>query len=222
LWIELTTGKDSFRALNASPRRNVSVATFVRVNDDGAGRKVVPLFAAYQRKLAEFRETSLVSTIPATSNFDPNIAGQWFVNRHEVMPGTEILIEHRRRETTGFGERIEYLMIKADDHASLWRTTIELPRHELSAVSCVHMTGRYQIIDKDEQLSDEAADVWRDYLSIPEDYHVSDYLDPNQDEQFYYHTEMEKAERRTERVEVSTVGGRRRVKIRRSRKIKTR
>lgn len=208
--------------MNASPRRNVSVATFVRVDDDGSGRKVIPLFAAYQRKLTEFRETSLISTIPATSNFDPNMAGQWFVNRHEVMPGTEILIEHRRRETRGFGERVEHLLIKADDYAPLWRTTVDLPRHELSAVTCVHMTGRYIIVDSDEQLDKEAIAVWKDYFALEEDFHVSDILDPNQDEQLFYHTEMEKAERRTDKVEVSTVGGRRRVKIRRSRKIKTR
>lgn len=222
MWIEITTGKDSFRAQGASSKRNVSVTSFVRVEDDGQGRNVIPLFSAYQRKLKGFRETALTSTIPATANFAHNMAGQWFVNRHEVLPGTEILIEHRRRETTGFGERIEHLLIIADPHAPLWQTTLDLPPHELSAVPCVHMTGRYHIVESDTELSPEAVKVWKDHFALDSDYHVSDILDPNQEDRFFYHTKLEDAERTTEKVEVSMVGGKRRVKIKRSRRIKTR
>src|SRR6056297_1333426 len=104
MFIELTTGKDSFRQQGHSQRRNTSVSSFVRVENDGEGRQIVPMFAAYQKKLRGFRDTSLMATIPAALSYEPNVAGQWFRNRHEVLPGTEILLENRRRETEGFGE----------------------------------------------------------------------------------------------------------------------
>ena len=64
MYLEASTGKDSFRAQGASQKRNVQVNTWVRVENNGEGKKIVPIFEAFQKKLKFFRETSLVQTIP--------------------------------------------------------------------------------------------------------------------------------------------------------------
>jgi hypothetical protein len=223
MFIELTTGKDSFRAQGGSAMRNTSVSTFVRVDDDGEGRKVVPLFSAYQKKLRGFRDTSLVATMPATSSYDPALSGTWYRNRHEVLPGTEILIEHRRRTGQGFSERIEYLMLVADEDAPLYRIRLDLPHHHLSAVPCIFFEGRFTIVETDDQLPEHAPQIWRDYLGLEPEFDVADLLDPNQEEKFYVALVLEAA---IKRMKKSTViedsDGKKRIKIRRTRKINLR
>lgn len=223
MWIELTTGKDSFRAQGSSPRRNVQVQTFVRVPDDGEGRMVVPVFSAYQKKLKGFKETTLHSHIPATAAHGPAIGGEWFVNRHEVMPGTEILIEyrHRSRVTGSFGENIEYLLLIADPNAPLYSIVAELPRHHLAAVPHIFFEGRFEVIETDDQLSDTARTVWRDYLGLDDDFHVSDVLDPNQDKLFVFR-ELEARIKQNSKTEIQQHGDKTRLKIRRVRNVRTR
>jgi hypothetical protein len=223
MYIEATTGKDSFRKHGASQRRNTSVETFVRVRDDGEGRQIVPMFAAYQKKLEGFRDSQLTATLPATANYEPNIAGQWFRQRYEVLPGTEILIVHRRAETTGFSERTEYLLLIADDTAPLWRIRLDLPHHHLSAVPCVFFEGRFTIVSEDQQLPEHAPQIWRDYMGLEAEYDVADLLDPNQDEKFFVAMQLEGALKSNKRATiVEDAEGNKRVKIRRVRRIKTR
>lgn len=224
MFIELTTGKDSFRKHGSSQKRNVSVQTYVRVRDDGEGRKVVPLFAAYQKKLEGFRDSQLTGTFPATANYEPNIAGQWFRTRYEIMPGTEILIEYRSAQTTGFGERIEYLMLVCDENAPLWRIRLDLPHHHLSAVPVVFFEGRFVIVNEDKQLSEYAPPIWRDFMGLEDEFDVSDLLDPNQiDERFFVAVQLEAGIKPTKRTSiVEGKDGSKRVKIRRVRRITTR
>lgn len=225
MYLELTTGKDSFRAQGASPRRNVSLASFVRVADDGEGNKIIPLFVAYQRKLKYFKETSIVQSIPATSAHGPAIGGSWMVNRHEVQPGTEILLEYRQRDSTpgSFGERIEYLMIVANPDGALYSSSLHLPYHHLSAVPYIFFTGRFDVIDKDEQLPSAAIPIWKDFLNLDGDLHVSDLLDPNQDEKFWAFETLEPAVRRTKKVEKTVDSkGNERIRIKRVRNIRVR
>lgn len=227
MWLELTTGKDSFRQQGSSPRRNVSVQIFTRVADDGEGRKIVPMFAAYQKKLRGFQNTNLIQTIPATASYGPEIAGCWFNNRNELLSGTEILVEYRYRTAGGgFGESVEHLMLIANETAPLWQTRLDLPRHHLSAVPSIFFVGRYDIVDKDDLLTPEAIAIWRDYLSLDEDYHLSDILDPAQDEEdrVFLHTQLEARIKAASRIDRTTRSddGKSRIKIRRSRRVKTR
>lgn len=225
MYVELTTGQDSFRAQGSSPRRNVQLQSFVRVDDDGEGNKVIPVFAAFQRKLKYFKETSLKSTIPATEAHGPSIGGCWYVNQHEFRPGTEILLEHRIRDSTpgSFGERVEYLMLICNPDAALYNVQLKLPYHHLSAVPYIFFTGRFDVVSSDDMLPKGAIPIWKDYLNLDDDLHVSDLLDPNQEEQFWSFELLEAAVRRTKKVEkIEGADGKSRVKIRRSRNIRIR
>lgn len=196
----------------------------MRVKDDGEGKQVIPLFAAYQRKLKGFKDTSLIATIPATAAHGPNIGGGWFQNRHEVMPGTEIMLEYRRRDSTpgSFGETVEYTMLIADPHAPLYQMRLQLPHHHLSAVPYVFCTGRFDLLKSDKQLPKHSPQVWKDFLNLDADFDVSDLMDPNQEEQFWSYDELEGRVKSTERMErIETSDGTNRIKIRRSRRIKT-
>lgn len=225
IYIELTTGHDSFRAQGASGKRNVTVTAFVRVKDDGEGRTVIPLFAAYQKKLKGFRNKSLLSVIPATSEFAPNAAGEWFKNRYEVQIGTEILLEYRRRETKGFGEAIEYMLIKTDENAPLWQLRLELPHHHISNVPNVFFDGRFELINDDTQLPEHSVGAWKDYLGLDDEFKLSDILDTNAEdgENVFIPIQLEQRtikKRKTTIVEDAK--GSKRIKIRRTRNIKTR
>lgn len=223
--IELTTGKDSFRAQGSSMRRNVSVQSFVRVENDGEGKQIIPMFAAYQRKLKGFAESTMASTIPATSAHGPNIGGCWYVNRHEVLPSTEILLEYRVRDNTpgSFGERIEYMMLIADPDAALYQMRLQLPFHHLSAVPYVFFTGRFHMVDSDELLNPAGVPRWKDFLNLDKEHHVSDLLDPNQEEKFWTFDKLEDAIKRQRRVEqIENEHGKKRLKIRRTRNVRIR
>lgn len=223
--VELTTGRDSFRAQGSSSKRNVAVTAFVRVNDDGEGRSIIPLFAAYQKRIKGFREKSLLSAIPATANFAPNAAGEWFKNRYEVQRGTEILIEYRSRQTKGFGEDIEYMLIQMDDDAPLWQLRLDLPYHHISSVPSVFFEGRFELVSEDKQLPDHAVEAWKDYLGLGDEFDLADVLDTNAEEgeNVFLKLQLEARvakQRKTTMVEDAKGG--KRVKIRRTRNIKTR
>lgn len=234
MYLQLTTGKDSFRPQGISSRRNVSVQTFVRLSEpDEDGRLVVPLFAAFQRKRKGLGETQLVQTIPATSMFSANDAGQWFVNRHEVTPGTEILIEYRHLNPRGgFGEGREHLLIVADPNAALLRVRLELPYHALSAVPYVFFEGRFSLLKDDSELSKAAKAAWVKFMGVELDdgdgnpIMLADYMDPAQsvEDQFFHLTELEAAVRQTEKVIVTEDEntGKQKIRIRRLRNIKVR
>lgn len=225
MYVELTTGKDSFRAQGGSARRNVQVNTHVRVKDDGEGRKVVPVFAAYQKKLRGFKETSMFQTIPATAAHGPEVAGSWYVNRHEMLPGTEILIEYKHRDPhEQFSDATEYMLLLADNDAPLWRMRLELPRHHLSNVPFVFFQGRFEIIKSDDMLSAASLEVWHDYFALDDDLCVQDVLDPNNpDHKFFVSEELEARVRSRKKVErVETSDGKGRIKVKRTRAIKTR
>lgn len=221
--VELTTGKDSFKARTNNARRNVSVQTWTRVDDDGQGRQIVPLFVAYQTKLRGFRNTKLVNTIPATSNFSAGLAGEWYVNRHEVLPGTEIMLEYRHREAVGFGDQTEYMLLIAEDAAPLVQLRLDLPPHDMSAVPHIFFEGRFIVVREDSELSGPARLAWKDWIGIGDDYDLADMLDANMgDEAFFSTIELEAALKKTTRTEVKSEGGKRRIKIKRTRQIKTR
>lgn len=225
MFIELTTGKDSFRAQGSSSRRNVSLQTFVRVDDDGEGNKVIPVFAAYQRKLKYFKETSLKSTIPATEAHGPAIGGCWYVNQHEMRPYTEVLLEYRQRDSTpgSFGERVEYLMLVCNPDAALYNIQLQLPYHHLSAVPYIFFTGRFDVISSDDMLTSKSIPIWKDYFDLGDEFNVSDLLDPNQEEQFWSYEILEEAVRNPQKIEkIEGKDGKSRLKVRRSRNIRIR
>lgn len=224
MYIEITSGKDSFRAQGSSQRRNVNVTPYVRVKDDGEGNKVIPLFAAYQRKLKGFKERSLVQTIPATAAHGPNIGGAWFTNRDELLPGTEILLEYRHRDSTpgSFGEEVEYNMLIVDPNAPLYQMRLELPYHHLSAVPYIFTIGRFEILKSDDQLPKSAPKIWKDFLNLDEEFEVAHLMDPLQENQFWTYDELEARIKKTERVQrVEQKDGSDRIKIRRTRRIRT-
>ncbi len=226
MWCQLSTGRDSFRAQESSPRRNVSVSTFTRVPDDGEGQQIIPLFAAHQKKLRGFGQSNVVSIIPATDKFAENDAGQWFINRHELLPGTEVLIEYRwKKPTGGFAENIEWLLLVVDQNAPLWQLRIDLPRHFLSNVPAVFFEGRFEIIRTDDQLDAKALAAWRKHIHADDDYNLCDYLDPNmdgEDQQFRY-MELEPRIAVTSKMEIKEgEDGKTRLRIKRHRKIKIR
>lgn len=225
IYLEITTGKDSFRAQGASSRRNVQVTSYVRVKDDGEGKQIIPLFAAYQRKLKGFKDHSLIQTIPATAAHGPNIGGVWFTNRQEVLPGTEILLEYRRRDSTpgSFGEEVEYNMLIADPNAPLYQMRLELPHHHLSAVPYIFTIGRFDVLKSDDQLPEHSPPIWKDFLNLDEEFEVAHLMDPLQEKHFWTYDELEARIKQTERLErVEQSDGKKRIKIRRSRRIKTR
>lgn len=225
MWIQLSTGRDSFRAQNSSPKRNVSVSTYTRVADDGEGNQILPLFAAFQKKLKGFGKSNVVSVIPATDKFANNDVGQWFVNRHEVVPGTEILIEYRHRGSTGFRENIDYLLLIAEPQAPLWQLRIDLPNHFLSNVPAVFFEGRFELVKDDSQLDKKAVAAWRKHLGGDASLQVSDYMDPcmEPEDQVFRYIQLEAEVAVKQRVEIKeNADGKTRLRIKRGRRIKIR
>lgn len=225
MFVEFTTGNDSFRAQSGSQRRNVQVNTLVRVPDDGEGNTVIPLFAAFQKKLKHFRETKLVQTIPATANHGPEVAGQWYNNRHELRPGTEIMVEYKHRNPAAtFSDETEHLLLRINDTAPLYRCRLRLPHHHLSAVPYIFFVGRFEIIKEDGQLSEDALDIWCDWLGLDRnDFDLADILDPNMEEPYFAFEELEPAPKLRNKVtKKQTKNGRGALQIRRTRKIRTR
>lgn len=197
--------------------------SWVRVTDNGEGRKVVPIFEAFQKKLPGFREQNLVSTFPATQAHGPNIGGAWYVNRHELAPQTEVLLEYAHRDPhSAFGEETEYLLLVMDPNAPLYQLRLDLPRHHLSAVPYVFFTGRFEIVTSDDQLAEP--DVWMDYFDLlgEEGIMVSDILDSNSGDKFFFAAELEPRMKSTIKVKARvTQDGKKIMKIRRGRRIKT-
>lgn len=231
MWVQFTTGGDSFRAQGNSSRRNVSVQTFVRLQEKNKdGRLIVPLFAAYKDKERGFVKSDLIQTIPATSSFAENDAGIWFVNRHELLPGTEVLIEYRYRTSRGFSESVDHLLLVVDSNAPLYRLHIDLPIHHLSAVPVVYFEGRFELVKNDKQLSKAAVKAWQDFLGVEleddkrDPIMLSDYMDPSQalEDQSWVYVELEKGSKPTVKIETENEDGKSRVKIRRVRKVKIR
>jgi hypothetical protein len=202
------------------------VQTFVRVGDDGEGNSIIPLFAAYQKRIKGFSKTSVISVIPATDKFAMNDAGQWFVNRHEVLPGTEILIEYRHRSPLGgFKENIDYLLLVADPNAPLWQMRIDLPPHFLSNVPAVFFEGRFDLVSDDSQLDKRGLPLWRKHLGGDRSMQVADYMDPSMlpEDQVFKYIELESRVSRSAKVEIEeTQGGGTRMRIKRTRRIKVR
>jgi hypothetical protein len=225
LHIELTTGKDSFVRRGTSARRNVSVQTYVRVKQDGEGRKVVPLFAAFKNKLPGFGKSDTITSIPASDRFGTNAPGIWYVSRHEVLPGTEVLVEYTRRQNTGFQTAVEHMLIVAHPDAPLHRVRLDLPMHELSSVPNVFFEGRFYIVTEDDQLPAEAVAAWRKHLAHEdEEYQLSDVLDACQppEDRFFFPIVMEREQKKLAKAKVTktTVGAV--TKIRRGRAIRVR
>lgn len=182
------------------------------------------MFAAYQNKLKGFRESQLIQTIPATSKFQVNnTAGEWFVNRHEVLAGTEILLEYRKRNPRGgFAEDTAHLLLVMSEEAPLWRLRLDLPVHHNSAVPCIFYEGRFEIVNSDKLLPAASIAVWRDYFALDKEFEISDILDPNQDSLFV----AQQLEGRVKGIKAKTTiettkSGQKRVRIRRTRRIKT-
>lgn len=182
------------------------------------------MFAAYQKKLPGFRETQLLAVIPATTKFTANVAGSWYRSRHEVQEGTEVLIEYRRRDASGgFGESVEYLMFIASSTAPLYQLRIDLPEHHNAAVPNLHFEGRFDIVNEDKMLSPIAVTQWKDFFGLDNDFNVSDVLDPNQEERIWKEIMLEgRVRTATSKTLIETTDtGKRRVRIRRTRNIRT-
>lgn len=204
----------------------MSVSTYVRVADDGEGQKIIPLFAAFQKRLKGFGKTNIVSVIPATDKFAHNDAGQWFVNRHEVLPGTEIMIEYRNRASTGFRENIDHLLLIAEPNAPLWQLRIDLPPHFLSNVPNVFFEGRFELVRDDKQLTERALFDWRKHIGADDPaLMLADYMDPSMagEDQVFRYIELEGAVQAAAKLEIKEdAHGGSTIKIKRGRRIKIR
>lgn len=225
MWVELQTGKDSFRAQQSSPRRNVAVQAFTRVENDGEGRQILPLWQAFTKRLKGFGKQNLMGRIAATEHFAHNDAGQWFKTRFEVAPRTEILLEYRHRGTSGFAESIEYLLLVADPKAPLWQIRIDLPDHYLSAVPAVFFEGRFEIVDDDALLPTKAIEAWRKPFGFDKGYPLCFYTDACQpaEDKYFRLIELEARVKATSTVEVKEdADGKKHTRIRRVRNIKVR
>lgn len=223
MWLELFSGRDSFRAQDGSAKRNVSVQPFVRVTDDGEGRNVVPLYQAFSKKLKGFGKSALISRMSATEHFGHNDCGEWFKSRYEVAPRTEILLEYRHRATSGFQEAVEHIILIADSNAPLYQIRIDLPPHALSAVPCAFFEGRFIVVDDDKHFTPTALAVWRKHLGVDDEYPLCYYLDPLQEEKHFNLVELEaRIVAKTEIVTKETASGKPGLRIKRTRNIKVR
>jgi hypothetical protein len=227
MFVEITTGKDSFRRTpdGIHPARNARILSFVRVD-----KKVIPLFVAYKDKLKGFKETKIVESIPATTMFSEFTPGTWFRNRCEVLSGTEILIDYNRRDSNRtFGTRSSHLLLVVDPEAPLYSIRLPLPTHPYSSVPNVFFEGRFRVIDQTatDTLSDVANDVWLKYLGVDtsdeDGLWVGDVLDPSEDDPAFIFNILEKASRSGNSkaaVVMDNRTGKSRVKIRRTRKVR--
>lgn len=230
MYVQLTTGHDSFKATGSSRRRNVKVHTWTRVEDDGEGKQITPVFAAFQRRLKGFGKTATISNIPATNKFQENVGGQWFVSRHEILPFTEILIEYRHRnpEPGSFQDEVEYLLLIADQNGPLLRIRLEMPEHEHSAVPQLFFEGRFTVVTDDKQLDKKGREAWGKFLGVEDagpGVQVSDFMDVNMDttERYFSFIELEAAiPVKRKIVEVEKEDGTTELRIKRSRRIKLR
>lgn len=218
--IELTSGQDSFRAQGASPRRNVQVRLFTATNEG-----VMPLFAAFQKKIKGYKESRVVMNIPATERFAVNDAGAWFRNRYEIASQTEILIEyHHRPPQETFGEETEYLLIKTDAAAPLHYIRLALDPHPLSAVPYVFFEGRFHICTEPDQVS--FADEWKRHIGLEKDFDPTLIVDPNvaePGEAFFDIKVLEAGVTQAAAPQIVTKDGKRKLaRIKRARRIKTR
>ena len=187
------------------------------------GKQIVPLFRGHQLKAKGFGEQHIAGTIPATSMFAHNDVGKWTINRHEVAPGSEIMIEYRHRDPfEAFSEEVEYLLLRVGEHEGLYQIRLTLPEHSLSNVPYVSMEGRFEIIDADDQVSRASLPHWKSFMGLDEDDELSDLLEPNLGWDFFTAILMEAKVRQTSKNEVvADKSGGRRVKIRRKRNVKT-
>lgn len=225
MWVEIMTGRDSFRAQQSSQKRNVSVQAFARVENDGEGRQIIPLYQCFTKKLKGFGKQALIARLAATEHFAQNDAGEWFKTRFEVAPLTELLIEYRHRATSGFKENIDHLLLIADENAPLYQIRIDLPHHYLSSVPHVFIEGRFDIVSDDSMMQPKAIAAWRKHFGVDDEYPLCFYTDPcqPQEDQQFRLIELEPRIVVRSRVEVTkTDDGQKRVHIRRMRNIKVR
>jgi hypothetical protein len=221
MFIELTSGSDSFRAQGASPLRNVQVKLFT-ATDEG----IMPLFAAFQKKIKGYKESRVIMNIPATEQFAIHDAGVWYRNRYEIAPETEIMIEYQHRDRQGgFSTDTEYMLIKTDPNAPLHYVRLALDDHPMSAVPYVFFEGRFHVIHQDDQISNRSD--WQKHIGLNADQDVTLIVDCNLSEpgkEFFTVKELEPGVHGTDKPEiVTTEGGKRKIKrIKRARRIKTR
>lgn len=223
MWIELFNGRDSFRAQESSLRRNVSVQLYTRVEDNGEGRKIVPLFQAFTSRLKGYGKNHLISRLAATEHFAQNDCGEWYKTRYEVAPGTEILIEYRHRSSKALFDEVEYCLIAVDENAPLYQMRIDLPYHFLASVHSVFFEGRFHIINKDKQLTPAAIRAWKQFLHLDGELSlVMDACQPPENRHFIT-MQLESGSVAKSSVEVTeTEDGGQRVRIKRIRNIKVR
>jgi hypothetical protein len=217
--IELTSGSDSFRASGHSPLRNVQVRLFT-FTDEG----IMPLFAAFQKKLKGYKESRVIMNIPATERFQLNDVGQWFRTRYEVASSTEILIEYQHRKGNGLNTDTEYLLLKTDPNAPLHHVRLTLDPHPLSAVPYIFFEGRFWIVNDDDQIS--SPEAWAKHIGLdlseaPVSY-IMDNMVSEPEDAFFTIKEFEAAVTVVSSPQIVTEDGKRKLKrIKRARRIKT-
>jgi len=91
-------------------------------------------------------------------------------------------------------------------------------------VPYIFFQGRFEIISKDSQLPKGAPAIWADKLGLDmSEYNLSDILDPTQENPYFHAQELERRVKSlTKAVVDETPTGQARVRIRRTRRIKTR
>lgn len=194
-----------------------------------AGEGVIPLFTAFQKKLPGYKESRIIMTMPATEKFAINDAGQWFKNRYEVAPATELLLEYHHRDPRGgFGTETEYLLLRTNPDAALLHIRLELDFHRLSAVPFVFFEGRFDVITDSAMLANPAAWAKHMGLEVHTGIGPADITDPcltvGDDEPFFKITELEAAQVQASAGEVviDSKGKRKLRRIKRGRRIVTR
>lgn len=177
MYVQLSHGKDSLRRQGQSLRRNCEVKLWTLVNSE-KGYEVIPMYVAFQRKIAGYGDTSIVRDMPATELFSATDAGKWWESRYEVAPMTEILIEYDHYDQSGVVPDYEYLLMIVDPNAPLWRISVDLPPHHLSAVPTVHFEGRFHLVTDADQLPATHMKAWHKHLQLDSDMALHDVLDP--------------------------------------------
>ncbi|UUV44432.1 hypothetical protein RCMENCHIE_63 [Rhodobacter phage RcMenchie] len=228
MFIEITTGSDSFRASKNGlcPARNCKVLAFTRYKD-----RIMPLFAAVKDKVPGYASQKIVENIPGSQMFAAHgMGGNWYRNRFELMPGTEILVEYMHKVPGGaFQSSTERMFLICDASAPLFNIRLDLPPHELSSVPNVFFEGRFVIPNEKQHkvITKEAHALWCAHVGLDEPGAcITDIVDTNEQHPHFHYDQLDgpltnvAAKVETTLETVGENGSRRsRVVVRRGRKI---
>lgn len=231
--VDLTSGKDNFRAQLGSPKRHVEVQLYVCPRDR---KKLEYIYYSYSEKHDGLGTRQLLSTVQATSRLTPS-PGTWYTTRYEMASGTLVVIELKIQDPVAvFGVETYYAVLIADENGALLNIAAPLPHHELADFHNALFSGRFHLIHSEYELGKKLSAGQREAIRkffdvknafVDTDPDADEYTDLEQiicEEAFslgfnYKELEAEKTAAKPA-VTVKKQGGKRTVEIRRTRKLK--